>query len=454
MAESDLFWDQLLQLIDSGGVVPVVGAELLVCDDGDGPIPMYRRLALALADYLDVPCEELPAGAELNEVACRYLARGNPIEDIYPAVKTVFANQAFSVPNALRQLAEIEAFDLYVTTTFDPLLKEALDQARFEGAERTEVRSYSPTEPADLAPDYEHARHPTVFHLLGKLSATPLSFAVTQEDVLEFIHSLQSDARQPPLLFDRLSGRNLLILGSNFSDWLARFFFRAAKGQRLLQARGTTDYVIESQHQSDANFVLFLHHFSHGTKVSQGGSATEFVGELHRRWFARTPCTELDRPPKTDDTVSAAEGAVFLSYASEDQDAVEQIRTGLAAIGVDVFFDKSDLEAGDDFELRLSRTIGECSLFLPVISRHTLTGQRRFFRVEWDQAIEESRKVAPSERFIMPIVIDDTSPEESRLPERFCKLHWQSLPDGQPNAEFLGLVQTLYRRYQKALHTS
>jgi len=146
---------------------------------------------------------------------------------------------------------------------------------------------------------------------------------------------------------------------------------------------------------------------------------------------------------------NADEGAVFLSYASEDKEAVSRLKESLEAQHIDVFFDKDDLRAGEDFEIRLKHSISSCSVFIPVISRNTLTERRRFFRSEWNRALEEALKVAPSQRFILPVVIDDTAPVESAVPERFRSLHWEQLPDGRPSAEFVETVKPLYRHYQK-----
>ena len=92
IAEPNIFWEQLLQLIEEGRVIPVVGQDLLTVSDAAGSGLLYPYLAARLAEYFDLPAENLPAGAELNEVACRYLAQGNPVEEIYPALKTIAVN--------------------------------------------------------------------------------------------------------------------------------------------------------------------------------------------------------------------------------------------------------------------------------------------------------------------------------------------------------------------------
>src|SRR5215469_12159235 len=118
MSESAIFWEILIQLIEEGQVIPVVGRDLLTVDVG-GPKLLYPYLAEKLAVSLAVSPDNLPDGEELNEVACRYITAGNRVEDIYPALKTVAsrAEAALKVPEPLLKLAAIRPLRLFVTTT-------------------------------------------------------------------------------------------------------------------------------------------------------------------------------------------------------------------------------------------------------------------------------------------------------------------------------------------------
>ena len=458
IVESNIFWEPLLQLIEEGKVIPIVGQDLLTIADPAGQKLFYAYLAQQLAGYVGVSTDSLPPGGELNEVACRFLAEGNQIEDIYPALKAVAAKaETLPIPEPLLQLADIKPLQLFVTTTFDSFLTRALNQQRFGGAAKTRVYAYAPTDVEDLPADLNSLGSAVVYHLLGKLSSTP-AYAVTQEDIVEFFHSLHSETRRPSLLFDELNRHSLLILGSRFSGWLPRFFMRMAKRQRL-SAGGKSDYVVDAEVSNDTSQVLFLKNFSKSTKIYRSGGVLEFVSELHQRWRERHPDDSLfaaDALPKVAGPPEMEPGAVFLSYASGDASAADQIKTALEASGVDVFFDREQLQPGNDWEAKLRRTIHECSLFLPIISQQTLTPDRRFFRVEWNLALEEAQKASFSdeEAFLLPVVIDDTSIEHPAIPMKFRATQWQSLPGGQPIPAFISRVQQLYRKYQKSRVTA
>jgi hypothetical protein len=453
--EEKIFWDQLLELVAESRVVPIIGRDLLTVRYREAEVLFYPFLAQRRAEYLGVSGEDLPEGDELNTVACRYMKEGKPIEDVYSVIKMVMpSEEELSIPPGFSKLASIHTFKLFVTTTFDSLLERAINQERFAGEARTKVFAYAPNAVQDLPGPLEKLESPVVFHLFGKLSATP-GYAVTQEDILEWVHSLQSGSRQLNFLFDALSRASFLILGCSFGEWLARFFIRTAKCQRLLEARGSTDYVADKRISGDHNLLIFLRHFSTRTKIYQGGGAPEFLDELHRRWTERVknappPPAGGDREVTTASYVRP--GAIFLSYAKEDRPAASRIHQALEAAGMDVFFDKDDLWAGDDWEPKLKRSISEASLFIAVISKNTLpTPQRRFFRREWNQAGEEVTGKAGTESFIIPVIIDEINLTEVAPPESFCKAQYEILSNGQTDEKFIEAIRKLYRKYQKAL---
>src|SRR5215218_1283519 len=162
--EGPRFWDQLLQFIEEGRVVPIIGPDLLVAEVGGRPVHLYTYLAERLAEYLEVPGDALPAIGALHEVACRFLSQNGQIEDIYSGLKRVFPSpESFPLPPSLLQLAEIRPFKLFVTTTLDPFLQQALDEVRFGGQSRTRVFAYAPNAVQDLDQSVDDMDRPAVF---------------------------------------------------------------------------------------------------------------------------------------------------------------------------------------------------------------------------------------------------------------------------------------------------
>src|ERR671911_338548 len=75
--------------------------------------------------------------------------------------------------------------------------------------------------------------------------------------------------------------------------------------------------------------------------------------------------------------------AVFVSYASQDSEAVQKLCDGLSAAGVEVWFDKEELQSGDAWDAKIRGQIKDCALFLPVISAQTQSRSEGYFRREW-----------------------------------------------------------------------
>ena len=443
-----------MDLIDEGQVVPIVGKDLLRLSEADGGGHLYPYLAARLAAALGVAAGEMTPGDELNDVVCHYLNNGtdHPENKIYSALKRAVSEaETFDIPEPLLQLAAITPLKLFVTTTFDSNLARAINHAQFGDNARATVHSYSPGRKEDIPAPEARSGVPIIYHLLGKASVTP-SYAVTQWDVVEFFYALLSETRRPPLLFDELKSKSMLVLGSHFGSWLVRFFMRMAKGQPGSVAM-TADIIADTEATGDSTLALFVRRVSRDAVIYRSGNASEFVAELHRRWMQRHPDSGALSDVPVRPLSQSAPGGVFLSYASDDFTAAEKIKNSLEAAGIDVFFDKDDLRAGENWEAKLRRKIDECSLFIPVISRNTLTPARRFFRIEWNLALKQAEMTGFSEQdtFLLPVAIDDTAATEAGLPDRFRTIQWTRLPAGDTTTEFVSRVQLLFRQYQKSI---
>ncbi|MBI3937949.1 MAG: toll/interleukin-1 receptor domain-containing protein [Betaproteobacteria bacterium] len=447
----DDFWDDLLECIEERRVVPIIGPDLLTVTVEGRETLLYPHLATRLAERLRIPASGLPAEPSLHEVVCQYLQARGRREEVYPKIRSLMKEVTVAPPAPLVKLARIKEFDLFVTLTFDALMVDALNQARFGGATGAEHLAFAPNKVQDLPAERERLPRPVVYALLGRLSASP-DYVITEEDTLEFLYALQSEAKRPQLLFDELQHNHLLIVGCAFPDWLARFFIRIAKSRQLSMQRGETEILVAPHVADDRNLVVFLEHFSYGTRLLPC-NAVEFVAELARRWEARHPQAPQ---PKAADAAAAGEpladmapGAIFLSYAKEDFEAVERLKTSLELAGLDVWFDKHRLEAGDQYDQKIRRNIKNCSLFVPVISGNTERRLEGYFRREWKLAEERALGIAEHVPFIVPVVVDDTDAYTEGVPERLQKAQWTRLPNGVITPEFEARMVRLVRECRK-----
>src|SRR5579862_8642854 len=430
-------WDDLLSYIEERRVIPIVGPELLQVQTDKGPRLLYDWLAEKLAVRLNVDVSELPHPYTLNDVVCWFLGARGRREEAYVRLRGLLKDATFEPPQALRRLAAIPEFDLFVTTTFDPLLETAINLERSGGAPSTEALSYSPNRVVDLPTERDQLRRPVVYHLFGKVSASP-TYVISDEDLLEYICALQSEHLAPEKLFHELEHNHLLFIGSNFTNWLARLFLRMAKRQRLSDPRDVGEIMADNHTSQDERLVAFLQQVSVRTRIYQG--AERFVDELHDRLAAR-------RKPQAP-AISAApvrfvppardmpDNAVFISYSREDLPAVQQIKAGLEAAGVTTWFDMDRLEAGDDYDRKIQRNIARCSYFIPVVSANTQRRLEGYFRREWSYAMDRVRNMADGALFILPVTIDGTSAQDALVPDKFKALHFNQLPGGSVSPEF------------------
>ncbi|HNC22920.1 MAG TPA: toll/interleukin-1 receptor domain-containing protein [Opitutaceae bacterium] len=444
---SDDVWEDLLNYIEEKRVIPIIGPELLKVDTESGPRLLLEWLAEKLAARLNVDATPLPRPLTLNDVVCSYLTNHGRREEAYTRLRTIMREAAFAPPLPLRQLAEITDFNLYVSTTFDPLLEQAVNQVRFGGNANTEVIAYAPNRVADLPVERDDLQRPVVYHLLGRLSASP-TYVISDEDMLEFVCALQSEHLTPEKLFHALEHNHLLVIGSDFSNWLARLFLRMTKRRRLSDPRDVGEILADNHSLTDVRLVSFLQQVSVRTRMFAG--AEEFVAELHRRWMARhakaAPATAGSNAPMRflPPAREMPEHAVFISYAREDLPAVQQLKAGLDAAGIVTWFDQDRLESGDDYDRKIRQNIARCSYFVPIVSATTQRRLEAYFRREWSYAVDRTRAMADGAVFILPVCIDDTGEADAVAPEKFKAMHFARLPGGAVTPEFTRRLQDLF----------
>ena len=147
--------------------------------------------ARELANRLDVSGARLAATPTLNDVAREHLLAGGERNAIYTRLSRILRERCPVPGGALRDLAGIAAFNLYLTTTFDPLLERALNAVRFGGAESTRTQAFFPgAANKDLPARRAELAGVTVYHVLGKVSVAAGEFVAWEEDLLDFLCEL------------------------------------------------------------------------------------------------------------------------------------------------------------------------------------------------------------------------------------------------------------------------
>jgi len=447
-------WDDLLNYIEERRVIPIIGPELLRVQTDQGLRPLQQWLAEKLAVRLSVDTQALRQPLTLNDVVWAYRSQRGRREEAYTRLRSILRENEFEPPLALRQLAQITDFDLFITTTFDSLLERAVNLERHGGETGTEIIAFVPNRVADLPMERSQLQHTVIYHLLGRLSAAP-TYVVTDEDLLEFVCALQSEHLMPDKLFHELEHNHLLLIGVDFSNWLARLFLRMTKRKRLSDPRDVGEVLADGHTAQDERLVTFLQQVGGRTHVY--GGAEQFVAELHARWSKRqggAPAQSGVAPVATRMTAAPQrflapsrempENAIFISYAREDLQAVQRLKEAMSEAGLTTWFDRERLEVGDDYDAKIRANIGRCSFFIPVISATTQRRHEAYFRREWSYAVNRSLNIAEGGVFILPVCIDDTPEADALVPDKFKAVHITRMPGGDPTPEFLRRLKDLF----------
>jgi TIR domain/SIR2-like domain len=434
----DFGW--LLQEMQDGAVVPIIGSELYAGPDGAG---YELRIAAALAAELKMP-SPLPTATPREVVLAYQVMNGSPVA-IKGALKAAFHAVVKEPPKPILQLAQITDFNLYVTTALDHLLEDALAHV---GRPAKSFAHSLTVRRGDELPDIRKSNFASVYHVLGRFAD---ACAVSDANVLEFIAALMSETRRPTRLFDELAGRNLLFLGCGFPDWLLRLFIRVIKDAPFSREDARPQVIADARIAADAKLGDFLR--GHQLMLYPPGTATTFVRELHEAWSKQRSVPAARFP--VDPGHVLADGAVFLSFSSEDRDVVRPIAHALEAAGIDVFFDELDLHPGDEWDHVIRDNVRRAELFVAFVSERTerLGEARKYFWREWNAANRQADSFAPDATYIIPVGLDrNLDPERASVPDAFRTKQWFWLTEPTNQAEFVNYVQTTYRDKQRRRH--
>lgn len=449
---ADDHWDDLLDFIEQGKVLPIVGDGAVTY--GDDNRPLHPALAEQLATRLEIARDRLPAVPTISDVVQEHLKRNGERNLVYSRLHRILREPTLTPGKALRDLAAVEGFRLFLTTTFDPLLGRALDAVRHDGRPATTTLGFFPgAAHKDLPCRAAELPGATVYHLLGRASVAAGEFVAWEEDLLDFLielpRHLSTDAMRN--LSADLRSHAILAIGLSFSDWISRLLLRIARQEPLSRvslhswlAEGPPDTVARSM-------VLFFGGVSKSIQVVEC-LPSDFAAELARRW--------RERHPRTAGTGAGGAapsplpvGPVFLSYAREDEAIARRVKQALESRGCSVYFDRERLGTGLNFHHELQDQIEKrCSLFVSIVSPFTeaAVGDNYFRRERyWASKRAEGFSDKDRQRFYLPFVVHEKPPAElHHEPQIFAGCQWNLCPGGEVPEAVAMRVAELQRQFQ------
>jgi len=432
-------WHSLLEAMEKGMVIPVIGSGLLEITDpdhGENRL-LYEVVARKLCErYAQQTTLAFEGPWGLHGCVATLLSGG--IQSSADKLRRAIANiltaltANASVP-ALSALASIEAFNLYVGLTCDPLLFQSL-KAQDSTAESFAfgIRSDTNARPLDIP---VRPKGKLCYQMFGS-SENVLDYAIHEGDLLEYLYRLQAgQTRSVKTLLGRLRSSHLLFIGCSIPDWLGRSLLRTVNDDPL-PSKSTQEFLADSA--EDCSLSTFVSLYSPNTLVFPGSPA-EFVNELLSRWRAKHPIHSAlpTVPPPPIRTAGTDGPTFFVSYASENRDAASTLAERLLELGAaDVWLDQRKLKGGDDWSAKIDEAIRQCDYFLPLLSLEADKRKEGVFWEEWDMALNRAKRIAGA--FIVPTLIDCNPAirqDYQRIgrylgTEKFWALHLLKAPSG------------------------
>ncbi|WP_221305371.1 toll/interleukin-1 receptor domain-containing protein [Prosthecobacter dejongeii] len=419
---TEAHWNSLLTAITTKQVIPVVGEGVVTIPKSLGGGVLNPWLSRTLQRSLSL---EVAPDLTLNQVVCNHLMNHGNRQPLYNQVKQLLDEHAETLrpQQPLLDLASISDFSLYLSTTFDSLLLEALNQVRYGGDPKTSVSVYRPNahikdKDTPVLKDQIPQGRTMLSHLLGRASTKP-DYALWDEDILEFILGLHRDLNTDymgNLAYD-LQDNHLLFIGLRYSDWLTRFLVRVTEQKQLSETQQNSRFLATNPDWVESSMVIFFDSLRQETKIWQVDPAA-FVSELRERWEKRTGVT-----PKAAAMHQSASlpgkvmplNSIFLSYAREDFDVVKHLKEQLEFYGCEeVWFDMDRLQVGENWRSALEQEVRcRCAVFVSCISRTTV-GRAGELHRERFWAADTAPIFGDGATFYVPLIIDDLPIKEVR----------------------------------------
>lgn len=463
---SESQWETLLDAIETGKVVPIIGAGLLELPaSADGELPQPLEEAVARHLLITHRLAQQSAAPQLADVIARLNSSKAKNLDLQAELRLAYQTASKDLiaapPIALREVAAISAFKMFVTLTPDAVVAAALSQQNRVLKEVIHDKRQATALASDLPSDwkFETSLETPLLYLFGKATDSRSEFAVHEEDRLEYTHDLITRQGNAPKRFlQELELSHLLVIGARMNDWLYRFFLRLNNGKRLNQQRECKEWLAENFDGLD-DFHSFVGDFTCGSSIPILVKRPQiFVAQLALRWRKRHPDA---LKPYVPEPHQPRRPMFFISYSrSTDAMAAENMVRALAdeldpnEVVSAVWFDRRELGTGDPFWQRIREAISNCAYFLPLISIGADARQEAAFREEWLTATERLKRMAETAVFVIPVVVDAefASSKYTTLPQlwRDRSVDLGHAPGGVPNAS----LQARLRSHIRALRTA
>lgn len=335
-------WNELIDAVMDGKVIPVIGPDFLIDDDDNNESHdnLHQQIINIIASAFGVESNPKTFSQLVYDKDFLYETNSDK-EAIYLVINQILTQaveEGQLQPNTLLQkLLLLRKFPFVITTSFTPVVEIAM---RVAWPEKVRVLQFRNNPDFDLKVgkgDIESEldiEKPTVYYMFGKHCDEKERYVVTDLDMMDFCKKwIAGGSNVPRVLSEVIKKRYLLVLGNNYSDWLFRFIWYSM--------RPTTDTMRSSMMVHDS-FEPTLRDFLDRLQTFIEKDPKFVVSEIERRVNERIEQQEVENKGKQ------YESDVFLSYSKRDQEVVKKIYNALTSVGLRVWYDIEDIPGAVD----------------------------------------------------------------------------------------------------------
>lgn len=402
--KNEIMWDLLVDKIMDGEVIPVIGENIVL--EGNSTINKILINHIAKKE-----------GISSNPQSyCQLLFDDDYKSDkdlIYGTLSRLINNNQskFSPSPLLKRILSIKQFPFVITTTVDYVVENTMKEIwnERERSLKTLIFNNNPKDVltmGDIGKDAD-IEIPTIYYMFGKANNSKLhSFVVTDEDMLSFCQSWLTEDKRPKILARVLGDKFLLFLGCNYPDWLIRFIWYSMR--RNLDKSGML-----VDEQLEDTLIDFLNRVHINTQRDPKFVIDKIESRIEKRMESYNN-NKFDAPQDRTD--------VFISYSRTDERMAEALYNSLTNKGLNVWYDRKDLAAGDKWLERINNAIKSTKFCVVLISQNIASQvfESHVYRKEWNMAIEHAKGMGSKRGFIIPVCADNIDLYDNDL----------DLPDG------------------------
>lgn len=392
-------WEALIGKIIDGKVIPVIGPDFLT--DGQN---IHLQLINALANWFKVTSDPAPTSFSELVYDIDYLKNNNDNkESVYTWINNLCSPQVAKIEPSqlLVRLLETRLFPFVITTSFIPIVEQTMEKIWGKDL-RVLTFNNNPAENDDISNGAD-LNKPTVFYMFGRVGDTrPHRYVVTDQDMLDFCSSWLSseDARKPYKLIRELKDKFLLMLGTDYSDWLFRFIWYSVRKESDIKSENND--LISNNEELEESFRKFMLRNKTYLKNNPEEVVDQINGRMEQQYSSNPSLKDkIINRVVTKFSYPETNVDLFLSYSRRDNDFVEKLYEALTQRGLNVWYDKNNLSYGGKFMQEIKLAIKTAKFFVPILS-HNIEEEKNedhVYRYEWEIAAD----VRMGRTFIIPV---------------------------------------------------